>query len=87
MPEKKRPYPKVRIGQVISNKMNKTVVVAVERLFKHTLYKKYIRKTRNLYAHDKDNSCKIGDLIKVIETRPLSKTKRWKVLEIVRRAK
>lgn len=87
MPEKKRGLPKTRVGRVVSNKMDKTVILSVERLVKHPVYKKFVRRSRKLYAHDKDNSCQIGDLVKVIETRPLSKTKRWKVVQIVERAK
>lgn len=77
---------KTRVGLVVSDKMDKTVVVAVERLVRHPRYKKYIRKTKKLVAHDKDNQCGIGDTIRVKETRPLSKTKRWTVAEIIRKA-
>jgi small subunit ribosomal protein S17 len=80
-------YRKVRVGRVISEKMNKTVVVAVERLVKHPLYKKYIRRTSKLYAHDEKNDAHEGDIVRVIETRPLSKMKRWRVQGIVERAK
>jgi small subunit ribosomal protein S17 len=73
-------------GTVISNKMDKTVVVQVERLVKHPLYKKYIRRRNKFTAHDKDNACQIGDRVKLIETRPLSKTKRWRVSQIVEKA-
>ena len=73
-------------GTVISNKMDKTVVVQVERLVKHPLYKKYIRRRNKFRAHDKDNACQIGDRVTLIESRPLSKTKRWRVGEIVQKA-
>lgn len=73
-------------GTVISNKMDKTVVVQVERLVKHPLYKKYIRRRNKFRAHDKDNMCQIGDRVSIIETRPLSKTKRWRVSKIVEKA-
>lgn len=87
MAEKERGLRKVRVGRVVSNRMDKTVVVAVERLVKHSFYKKYIRKTSKLYAQDKKNECNIGDIVRVVETRPLSKLKRWRVDEIVERAK
>jgi small subunit ribosomal protein S17 len=73
-------------GTVISNKMDKTVVVQVERLVKHPLYKKYIRRRNKFRAHDKDNACQIGDRVTLIESRPLSKTKRWRVSQIVEKA-
>lgn len=78
---------KVRMGRVLSNKMDKTVVVAVERLVFHPIYKKRIKRTKKVYAHDKDNTCQIGDLVKVTETRPLSRKKRWRVSAILERAK
>lgn len=78
---------KVRIGIVVSDKMDKSVVVKVERLVKHPLYKKYIRRTTKFMAHDEQNECNIGDKVKIMETRPLSKTKRWRVAEIVEKAK
>lgn len=74
---------KTRVGKVVSVRMDKTVVVVVERLVQHPLYKKYLRRKTKLYAHDKDNSCKTGDVVRVIETRPLSKLKRWKVQQIL----
>ena len=80
--EKKR---KVRTGRIVSNKMDKTVVVAVEFLRRHPLYKKTIRHTAKFKAHDEDNTCRIGDTVKIIETRPLSKEKHWRVAEIVSR--
>ena len=73
-------------GQVVSNKMDKTIVVKVERRVKHPVYGKYIRRSSKLHAHDAENSCQIGDLVTISETRPLSKTKTWQLVEIVRRA-
>lgn len=78
---------KVREGWVISNRMNKTIVVAVERQFRHPRYEKVIRRTSKLYAHDEKNECQIGDKVKVMETRPLSKLKRWRLLDILKKAK
>lgn len=78
---------KTRIGVVVSDKMNKTAVVAVERLVKHPTYKKYIKRTSKFKAHDEKNECKVGDKVKIIETRPLSKTKRWRVVEILEKVK
>lgn len=77
---------KVLTGRVVSNKMEKTVVVAVETLVKHPMYQRIIRRTRKFKAHDEENSCRIGDKVKVMETRPLSKEKRWRVIEILERA-
>ena len=78
---------KTRVGKVVSNKMDKTVVVAIEDNVKHPLYKKIIKNTIRLKAHDEDNSCGIGDRVLIMETRPLSKDKRWRVAEIVEKAK
>ena len=78
--EKKR---KTRVGRVVSNKMHKTVVVTVETLRHHPLYKKTIRRAVKYKAHDEKNECKLGDVVKIIETRPLSKEKRWRVAEII----
>ena len=78
---------KTRTGKVISNKMQKTIVVAVEDHVKHPLYKKIVKRTFKLKAHDENNECNIGDTVKVMETRPLSKDKRWRLVEIVERAK
>ena len=78
---------KTRTGKVISNKMDKTIVVAIEEHVKHPLYKKIVKDTYKLKAHDENNECKIGDKVKVMETRPLSKDKRWRLVEIVERAK
>lgn len=76
---------KVRIGRVVSDKMDKTVVVAVESFIKHPLYGKRVRKTKKYKAHDENNMCRVGDEVKIIETRPLSKEKRWRVVEIVKK--
>ena len=73
-------------GRVVSNKMNKTVTVLVERLVKHELYGKYIRRSTKLHAHDEENACREGDVVRVSECRPLSKSKNWQVVEIVTRA-
>ncbi len=78
---------KVRTGKVISNKMDKTIVVAVENHVKHPLYGKIVERTYKLKAHDENNECKIGDTVRVVETRPLSKDKRWRLTEIIERAK
>ena len=78
---------KVKIGKVISNKMDKTIVVAVEEHVKHPLYNKVVKSTYKLKAHDENNECSIGDTVKVMETRPLSKDKRWRLVEIVEKAK
>jgi small subunit ribosomal protein S17 len=73
-------------GRVVSNKMNKTVTVLVERQVKHALYGKYIKRSTKLHAHDEDNACNEGDVVRVAECRPLSKTKNWRVVEVVTRA-
>ena len=78
---------KTRVGKVVSNKMDKTVVVAIEDHVKHPLYKKIVKRTYKLKAHDEENTCNVGDTVKVMETRPLSKDKRWRLVEIVERAK
>jgi small subunit ribosomal protein S17 len=78
---------KFKIGVVVSNKMDKTAVVAVERRVKHPVYKKYIRRTTKFKAHDTNNECQIGDLVRIKETRPLSKTKRWRISEIIEKVK
>ncbi len=77
---------KVMVGTVISDKMDKTVVVAVETSVKHPIYKKIVKRTYKLKAHDEENTCKIGDKVRVMETRPLSKDKRWRVVEIIEKA-
>ena len=78
---------KVRQGRVVSDKMDKTVVVAVETLVQHPLYGKRMKRTKRLHAHDEKNDCQAGDLVEVMETRPLSKTKRWRVTRVVERAR
>ena len=84
--EQTRNLRKTMIGIVTSNKMDKTVVVAVERKVRHTIYGKIVKRTYKLKAHDENNSCNIGDKVKVMETRPLSKDKRWRVVEIIEKA-
>ncbi len=78
---------KTRTGRVVSNKMDKTVVVAIEDNVKHPLYNKIVKKTVKFKAHDEDNACNIGDRVLIMETRPLSKDKRWRVVEIITKAK
>ena len=78
---------KTRVGKVVSNKMDKTIVVAIDDRVQHPLYKKIVNKTYKLKAHDENNECNIGDTVRVMETRPLSKDKRWRLVEIVERAK
>jgi small subunit ribosomal protein S17 len=78
---------KTRVGKVVSNKMDKTIVVAVENRVKHPLYKKIVTRTYKLKAHDAENICNEGDTVKVMETRPLSKDKRWRLVEVIERAK
>ena len=78
---------KTRVGKVVSNKMDKTIVVAIEEHVKHPLYKKIVKDTYKLNAHDENNECSIGDTVKVMETRPLSKDKRWRLVEIVEKVK
>lgn len=78
---------KERIGKVVSNKMEKTITVAVQRKVKHPMYGKFIGKTTKFTAHDESNDCGIGDTVKIMETRPLSKNKRWRLVEIIERAK
>jgi small subunit ribosomal protein S17 len=78
---------KVREGLVVSNKMNKTVVIAIIERVRHPKYDKFVTRTKKLYAHDEANDAKVGDKVRVVETRPLSKLKRWRVLEILERAK
>ncbi len=76
---------KVQIGKVVSDKMDKTVVVAIETLVRHPLYGKTVKRTKKFKAHDEENSCRVGDKVRVMETRPLSKEKRWRVVEILER--
>lgn len=78
---------KVRIGKVVSDKMDKTIVVATEKLVAHPLYKKQIKMTKKYKVHDEENQCQIGDTVKIMETRPLSKQKRWRLVEILEKAK
>ena len=78
---------KVRIGRVVSNKMNKSITVAIERRLKHPIYKKYFKKTTKFMAHDEKNEASIGDIVKIMETRPLSSRKRWRLVEIVDKVK
>ena len=78
---------KTRTGKVVSDKIDKTIVVAVEDHVKHPLYKKIVKRTYKLKAHDENNECKVGDTVKVMETRPLSKDKRWRLVEIMEKAK
>ncbi|TAH69145.1 MAG: 30S ribosomal protein S17 [Anaerolineaceae bacterium] len=78
---------KVRIGKVVSDKMDKTIVVALVENVKHPLYGKIVKRTSKLKAHDENNECRIGDRVKVMETRPLSKDKRWRLVEVVEKAK
>jgi small subunit ribosomal protein S17 len=77
---------KTKTGQVVSDKMEKTIVVAVESLVQHPLYKKRVRRTRKFQAHDESNDAHTGDLVRIAETRPISKNKRWRLLEIIRKA-
>jgi small subunit ribosomal protein S17 len=78
---------KTRIGQVVSNKMEKSVTVAIERKVKHPIYGKFVKTTTKFMAHDEKNECNIGDTVSIMETRPLSKNKRWRVVQILERAK
>ena len=82
-----RGYRKTRIGEVVSDKMDKTIVVAIKTKVRHPLYGKMVNRTRKLKAHDENNECGIGDTVKIMETRPLSKDKRWRLVEIVEKAK
>jgi small subunit ribosomal protein S17 len=78
---------KTRVGLVVSNKTQKTIVVAIDRLLRHPRYNRVIKRTSKLYAHDEKNQCQIGDKVKVMETRPLSRLKRWRVVEVLKKAK
>ena len=78
---------KTRVGKVVSNKMDKTIVVAVENHVKHPLYNKIVKRTYKLKAHDEENTCNIGDIVKVMETKPSSKDKRWRLVEVMEKAK
>ena len=83
----KRNLRKERIGLVVSNKMDKSIVVTIERQFKHPVYGKFVKKTNKFIAHDEKNECNIGDTVRIMETRPLSKNKNWRLVEIIERAK
>jgi small subunit ribosomal protein S17 len=83
----KRNLRKERTGVVVSNKMDKSIVVQIERRFRHTVYGKFIKKSNKFIAHDENNDCNIGDTVKIAETRPLSKNKNWRLVEIIERAK
>ena len=87
MSEVVRNLRKVRVGKVVSNKMEKTVVVAIEDNVKHPVYGKIVKRTLKVHAHDEKNECGVGDRVEIMETRPLSKTKRWRVVEIIEKAK
>jgi small subunit ribosomal protein S17 len=87
MSQEERNLRAVRIGQVVSAKMDRTVVVKINRRFPHPLYKRIITRSSKLVAHDENNNCRVGDVVKLMSTRPLSKTKRWRVAEILERAK
>lgn len=83
----KRNLRKERIGVVISNKMDKTIVIAVNRKMKHPIYGKFVKKTTRFMVHDEENTCNVGDTVRIMETRPLSKNKNWRLVEIIERAK
>jgi len=83
----KRNLRKERIGEVVGSKMNKTIVIAVHTKMKHPIYGKFVNKTSKFYAHDEENTCGVGDTVRIMETRPLSKTKKWRLVEIIERAK
>ena len=87
MSEETRAFRKTRVGQVVSNKMDKTIVVSIADSVQHKLYKKTMKRTYKLKAHDENNECNIGDTVKVMECRPLSKDKGWRLVEIIERAK
>ena len=87
MSENRKSGRKTRVGKVVSDKMDKTVVVAVETRVAHPLYKKIIKRTYKLKAHDENNDCGAGDIVRVMETRPISKDKRWRLVEIIEKAK
>ena len=82
-----RAFRKTRVGKVVSDKMDKTIVVAIADAVQHPLYKKIIKRTYKLKAHDENNECRVGDTVRVMETRPLSKDKRWRLVEIIEKAK
>ena len=78
---------KVFVGQVVSDKMDKTIAVSVERRIRHPLYGKFMKKSKKFIAHDQENACKVGDVVRIMETRPLSRRKRWRLIEIVEKAR
>ena len=84
---KQRGLRKTRVGLVVSNKVDKTITISIERKVPHPIYKKYYKKTTKLMAHDEKSECGVGDKVKIMETRPLSKNKRWRLVEIVEKAK
>lgn len=86
-PEADRGLRKTRVGVVVSNKMNKTIVVAVQRRVKDPLYQKYVKRTRKFMAHDEHNECEIGDRVRIMETRPLSARKNWRLMQVVEKRK
>ena len=86
MTETTRAFRKTRVGQVVSDKMDKTIVVAIEDSVQHKLYKKIVKRTYKLKAHDENNECGVGDTVKIMECRPLSKDKRWRLVEIIKKA-
>lgn len=85
--ETNRDLRKQRVGIVTSNKMDKTIVISVERRIQHPIYGKFVKRTKKFMAHDESNDCTIGDKVRIMETRPLSKSKRWRLVEIIERAK
>lgn len=87
MKMEKRNLRKAKVGKVVSNKMQKTIVVAVENSVRHPLYKKIIKRTTKFKAHDEKNECNIGDIVSIMETRPYSKEKRWRLVEVIEKAK
>ncbi|NLN55418.1 MAG: 30S ribosomal protein S17 [Clostridiales bacterium] len=87
MEQNERSLRKTRVGKVVSNKMDKTIVVAIEDSVKHPLYKKIVRRTVKFKAHDENNECSVGDKVLIMETRPISREKRWRLVEIIEKAK
>jgi len=77
---------KILVGRVVGDKMDKTVTISIERTFQHPFYKKIVKKTSKIWAHDAENECNVGDKVRVMSTRPLSKLKRWRVIEVIERA-
>jgi len=87
MEQKTRNARKERVGVVVSNRMDKSILVAIQRQVKHPIYGKFVKKTKKFHAHDEKNDCQIGDTVRIMETRPLSKLKNWRLVEIIERAK